>query len=218
MKIFYRGLFGLLIITLPLVVILGGSSLALRMPDVYGYQLKANEIIDEIDLDVENDQLAQFFSDFMFGKIDELQMEATYRGRDQQVFSQGENIAMHHYKAFADKLILPLILTFIIGIISYVMLFLQEKETAMRVAFKIGTGIYALLMTGIVLLYMIPNTRTYFYHILFKYTFGSDDIVPLILTASFAGQMIVTILFISGIALALFSYATWQITKEKRMF
>lgn len=218
MKIFYRGLFVILIIMLPLVVIMGGSNLALRMPDVYGYQLKSSEITDEIDLNVENDQLVQVFSDYMFGKTDEFQLEATYRGRDQKVFNQGESIAMHNYKAFVDKTILPLIFATITGIISYMMLFLQEKGMALRVAFKISTGIYAILMTIISLLYVIPYTRSYFYQVIFNYVFDADDIVPLILTTSLASQMILATAFLSGVGLALIGYTTWKITKAKRMF
>lgn len=218
MKILFRGLFVLLIVVLPFIVILGGSNLAMRMPDVYVYQLNDSQITEEIDLDVDNEELAEVFSDFMFGKSDDFKLNANYRGREQEVFSQGENIAMHNYKGFIDRTVIPLIIFTILGIISYTMLFLQEKDIALRVAFKIGASLYAFFMVIISILYLIPVTKSYFFNLIFHYTFGSDDIIPVILTSSFASQMILGITFVSGVALALIGYATWQITKTKRMF
>ena len=96
MSIFYRILFIIIAVCIPVVCILSAFNTVFRLPDLYVYEFNRNQIASEIDLGITDEELGQFFSDFMKGKEDEFDLFAEYRDREQAVFGTVEQINMEN--------------------------------------------------------------------------------------------------------------------------
>jgi hypothetical protein len=74
MNIFYRILFVVIAVCIPAVSILSAFNIVFRMPDLYRYEFNRYEVASQVDLGITDDELGQFFSDFMMEKKDDFDL------------------------------------------------------------------------------------------------------------------------------------------------
>ena len=218
MSIFYRILLIIIAICIPVVAVFSALNIVFRMPDLYVYEFNSNQIANEIDLGIKDDELGQFFSDFMSGKEKDFNLFAEYRDREQSVFGTGEQINMENARKLLNYTIYLFGGAFVLSIISCGIFLVKKKKYELRIAFKTSMIVFAVLQVIIYILFYIGKIRTFFYGIIFVNPFGADDALPLMLTERFARLSLVSNSIVALILMVIFASVIWKLTKPRRMF
>jgi len=218
MKIFYRILFIIVAICIPVTAVFTAANIVFRMPDLYVYEFNNNQVADEIDLGISDEELGQFFSDFMIGKMEEFDLVTDYRDREQAVFGTGEQINMEHARTLLNRTLYVLGGALILTVLSYWILLAKKKKLELRIAFKAGVFVFTAMQIMIYLFFYIAQLRTFFFNKIFIVAFGADDALPLMLTGEFARLSLVASTVISLVLLIILASVTWKLTKPRRMF
>jgi hypothetical protein len=179
MKIINRTLFALLILAVPLTCILAAVNLSARLPDVYRYEFNRSEIIDEIGLGVTNDELAQFFSQYMLGRLDDFQY--TDAKRERPIFGTGEAVFMGQLRELLNRSLFCLIGAVCFILFAYWFLLRRDRKEAVRFAYRAGMALYALIAAGIAFLLYNKTLLADAFDGFFLYKFEETDIVPQLL-------------------------------------
>jgi hypothetical protein len=188
------------------------------MPDLYVYEFNRNQVAKEIDLDIKDDELGQFFSDFMKGKNEEFSMDAEYRDREQTVFGTVEKINMDHFRALLNISLYILGGALISAAACGWFFWFKKMKYELRIAFKGGIFTQAVLLVIGYVAFNFHQIRAFFYNWIFNISFGADDVLPVMLTKEFAFLSLVAISTGSLIILAILASAVWRLTKPRRMF
>ncbi|MEL7656842.1 MAG: DUF1461 domain-containing protein [Bacillota bacterium] len=218
MSIFYRILFIIIAICIPVITVFGAMNIVYRMPDLYVYEFNNNEIANEIDLGIKDDELGQFFSDFMTGKEKEFDLFTEYRDREQSVFGTGEQINMENARKLLNHTLYIIGIALILAVISYGVFLLKKKKYELRIAFKTSIIVFAVMQAVFYILFLIEKTREFLYEMIFINPFGADDALPLMLTERFAKISVIANSVVALIMLIILASITWRITKPRRMF
>lgn len=218
MKIFYRILFGMIAICIPIVSIFSACNIVFRLPDLYVYEFNSNEISNEIDLSIPDDELGQFFSDFMIGKEADFDLFTEYRDREQAVFGADEQINMENARKLLNDTLYIIGSAALLIIVSYWILILKKKKYELRLAFKGGIAVFTAMQVLFYAAFYFENTRTFFYRLIFINPFGADDVLPLMLTGRFVSLSMLANSVVAMILMVIFASVTWRLTKPRRMF
>ncbi len=205
-------------LSIPVVVILGAANAVLRLPDLYVYEFNSAEIASEIDLDITDDELGHFFSDFMKGKNDKFDLFTEYRDREQSVFGHIEQLNMENARKILNYTIYVLAGAVLLLIVSYWIMLAKRRKFELRNAFKGGIMVFAVLQILQYALFYSDNARSFFYGLIFINPYGADDVLPLILTEHFAWLCITANTIAAAVILLIFASITWRLTKPRRMF
>ncbi|HHU18124.1 MAG: DUF1461 domain-containing protein [Anaerovoracaceae bacterium] len=218
MKVFLRIISVIAAICVPVAAILGASNLILRLPDLYTYEFRSKQIVREINLSISDDELGQFFSDYMKGKNEEFDLIAEYRNREQAVFGPAEQLNMENARRMLNHTAFILGISAVLIIASYWILLNKKRKTTLRMAFKGGVAIFAALQISIYVLFFNEKTRSFFYDLIFINSYEAEDALPLILTQDFAKLCIYANFIVSAIFMLIFFSITWNLSRPRRMF
>ncbi|WP_027399534.1 hypothetical protein [Anaerovorax odorimutans] len=218
MRVMYRIFFGALILIIPLISIIGAGNIVLRMPDVYTYQFNSMEFSGEVTIDKTNEELGDFISSFMFGKIENFDLRGYFEDIDKDIFKTEENVIMNNFRSFLNKSMIIFTIITIIAVIMYVILFRADRKLALRISFKITFIFYLMLVIAGVICFILSKTREYIYYIIFKNPLLEDGALASIMTNELAKMCVIGIIIVSAIILAGLASLTWKITRPRRMF
>ena len=218
MSIFYRILAAVIAICIPVMALFTALNIVLRMPDLYIYEFNSNQVANEIDLGMTDDDLGQFFSDFMIGKVNEFELVAEYRDREQNVFGTSEQINMENARKLLNITLYIVGGTFALNALCYGIFLLKKKKFELRIAYKAGIIVFTIMQAVIYIFYSIGKIRVWFYHYIFINPFGADDALPLMLTEKLAKMCLIADSFIALILIIILASVTWKMTKPRRMF
>jgi hypothetical protein len=179
MKIINRTLFALLILAVPLTCILAAVNLSARLPDIYRYEFNRSEIIAEIGLGVTNDELAQFFSHYMLGSLDDFQY--TDVKRERPIFGIGEAVFMGQLRELLNRSLYGLAGMVCLILFTYWFLLRRDRKEAVRIAYRAGMVLYVLIAAGIAFMLYKKDLLTDVLDGFFLYKFEETDIVPQLL-------------------------------------
>ena len=218
MRIFYRVLVIMIAVCIPLVSIFGALNLVYRIPDIYVYEFNSKQIAAEVDLEITDDELGTFFSDYMKGKEENFDLFAEYRDREQAVFGTGEQINMANARTILNDTLYILGGAALLVLVSYAICIAKKRKQELRVAFKGGIIVFAVVQVGLYAAFFTDFSRNFFYHKLYINPFGADDVLPLMLTKHFAELSLYAITAVSLVITIAIASATWRLTKPRRMF
>ncbi len=218
MSIFNRIIFFIIAISIPVVCILSAFNIVFRMPDLYSYEFNKNQIADEIDLNMKEDELGKFFSEFMTGKKDDFELFTEYRDREQDVFGTVEQINMENARRLLNDSVYILGGAGILAVISCCVYLTTKRKQELRMAYKGGILVYTILMVILFVMFNIDQPKEFLYRLVFINTFGTDDVLPLMLTERFAQMSLIAVTAISLIILVVLASIIWRLTKPRRMF
>jgi len=68
------------------------------------------------------------------------------------------------------------------------------------------------------ILFNIHQSKEFWYRMIFINPFGTDDVLPLMLSGHFAQMSLIAITAISLILLVILASIIWRLTKPRRMF
>jgi len=149
MRIFYRVLVIMIAVCIPLVSIFGALNLVYRIPDIYVYEFNSKQIAAEVDLEITDDELGTFFSDYMKGKEENFDLFAEYRDREQAVFGTGEQINMANARTILNDSLYILGGAALLVLVSYAICIAKKRKQELRVAFKGGIVVFAVVQVGL---------------------------------------------------------------------
>ncbi len=218
MKVFYRIIIVVIAVCIPAVSILSAFNIVFRMPDLYRFEFNRNQTASQVDLGITDDELGQFFSDFMMGKKDDFDLFTEYRDREQAVFGTVEQINMENARKQLNLTLYILGGAGILSILGYLILLMKKKKYELRTAFKGGILVFTATLVLFYFLLNTDQTRMFLYRYVFIDPFGADDVLPLMLTKQFSQLGLVAISAVSFIILLILASVTWRLTKPRRMF
>ncbi len=218
MSIFYRILTIIIAVCMPVVSICAACNIVFRLPDLYVYEFNNQEIAREIDLGMHDDELGQFFSDFMKGKENAFDLFTEYRDREQNVFSTDEQINMENVRKLLNLTLYIAGIALFLSILCYFLFLWKKMKYELRMAFKAGIVVFAVLQVLLHITFNISPVRAFFYHVIFINPFGADDVLPLMLTERFARLSMFANSAVALIAMVILTSITWRLTKPRRMF
>ncbi len=218
MGIFNRVLFFIIAVSIPVVCILSAFNIVFRMPDLYIYEFNKDQIADEIDLGMKDDELGKFFSDFMTGKKDNFDLFTEYRDREQDVFGTVEQINMENARRLLNDTIYVLGGAGVLAVAGCCVYLIKKRKHELRIAYKGGILVYTILMVILFILFNINQSKEFLYRLIFINPFGTDDVLPLMLSEQFAQMSLIAITAISLILLVILASIIWRLTKPRRMF
>jgi hypothetical protein len=218
MNIFYRILFVVIAVCIPAVSILSAFNIVFRMPDLYRYEFNRYQVASQVDLGITDDELGQFFSDFMMEKKDDFDLFTEYRDREQAVFGTVEQINMENARKQLNFTLYIIGGAGILSVLSYLILLIKKKKYELRVAFKAGIFAFTVTLVLFYLLLYIDQTRTFLYRHIFIDPFGADDVLPIMFSKQFPQLSLVAISAVSLVILLILASVTWRLTKPRRMF
>lgn len=218
MRIFYRIVFIFVAIGIPAVTILSALNIVFRMPDLYAFKFTRAQISNEIDLGIKDDELAEFFSDFMRGKIDDFDLFTEYRDREQSVFGTVEQGNMENVRKLLNQTLYYLGGAALITVSGAIVFLAKKRKHLFRTAFKAGIFIQTVVLVAAHIIMNLDRQRAFFYHLLFPNQFGADDVLPLMLTKQFAQIGLAAVSVISFVLLAILASVVWRLTQPRRMF
>lgn len=218
MSIFYRILFIIIAVSIPVVSILSAFNVVFRLPDIYVYEFNRNQIAAEIDLGISDEELGQFFSEFMKGKEDDFDLFTEYRDREQAVFGTVEQINMENARRLLNDSLYVIGGTVFLAILSYFIFLLKKKKQELRIAFKSGIFAFAIMLILFYAVFYIDQSRAFLYRQIFINPFGADDVLPLMLSEQFAQMSMLAVSAVALVILVILTSITWRLTKPRRMF
>lgn len=218
MRFFIRVVSVIIAICVPVVVILSASNIVFRMPDIYIYEFRNMEIVREVNLGITDEELGQFFSDFMKGSNEEFELLTEYRDREQSVFGPNEQFNMDNARKLMNYTVYALGASVLLIIISYWFLMNKKRKSALRMAFKGGIAVFATLQILLYALFFNDRARSFFYDLIFTSPYDADDVLPMILTEHFAKLCMYANSIISIIIMLILLSITLRLTKPRRMF
>ena len=207
-----------LLISLPISVICLTYNLALRLPDLYQYEFKASGVLEDMNLEMNEDELGMFFSDFMMKKTEEFQIEYKFGENTDPLFTGEEQEAMEKFRWNADILLVIGGISFIFAFAAYLLLYKQNLKMLIRRTFTKAAVAY-LVLAGILAALMLINPMTTLQHdMIFNYEVKEFQALPKLITSSLLFRFEAATLFVSFVAMILLWYFTWKITKPRRIF
>ncbi len=218
MGIAYRILTIIVAVCISVVAILGACNIVFRMPDLYVYEFTSQEISSKIDLNMQDDELGHFFSDFMRGKEKELELSSEYRDREQDVFGTIEQMNMENARKLLNHSLYILIGTLLAAVICYAIFLWKKMKYELRLAFKGGVGVFITMQVFLHITFNIDAVRAFYYNVIFPITFGADDALPTMLTERFARLCVFANSAVAFVILIILASVTWRMTKPRRMF
>jgi hypothetical protein len=203
---------------IPLVALISAANAAFRLPDIYRYEFNRSGVLSEINLEVSSNELSEFFSDYMFGSLDDFQITGFYMGRLRPVFSIGEGTVMEQMRSLLNKSVLLLGGLLVLILFIYWFLLRQDRKEAVRIAYRAGMALYALILLGVFAVTMIEDLRQNILNSFFIYTFDESDILPQLLPFPFFIENLFIMIAISLIILTVGHSVTKRLTRPDRMF
>lgn len=218
MKIVNLVLTIIIIISTPIAIISLANNLTTRMPDLYQYEFKSTEILGELSIEKSEDEMGQFFSEFMTGKTEKFQIVYQFGDNTDNLFANNEQITMTKLKRTSDKILGLGIIALILSLISYFLLYKQNLKILLRKTFLKVSALFAVLIGIITLGAFISPVIDSVYRFMFNYEIKSFMALPKLLPTSFFVHSLLTTAVISIIGMLILWYFTWKITKPRRIF
>jgi len=204
---------------IPSICILTAANITFRIPDIYRYELNRNGITQEINLEVSTDKLAQFFSDYMSGSLDNFQYTAFFMGRERPIFGIGEEAIMSQCRSILNLSLVALALMLFILLFIIWFLLWQKKKQAVRIGYYASIVLYSILSALLVTIVAVKEFREKVYIEFSVYKFEEADVLPQLFPAdSFFMEHAVVIIIIS-LFMITFGYSIIKrLTYPDRMF
>lgn len=208
----------ILVISVPVSIICLANNLTTRMPDLYQYEFKSTEILKDLSVEKNEDEMGQFFSEFMLGKTQKFQIEYQFGDNTDNLFTHDEQNTMEKFKSMSNTILFTGLVALLFSLVSYFLLYKQNLKMLLRRTFSRSTIIFAASVGAITLATFLSPLIKIQYALLFDYELKTFLALPKLLPKSFFIHSALATVVLSIIAMMLLWYFTWKITKPRRIF
>lgn len=208
----------ILIICIPVASICVAYNLSARLPDLYQYQFKSSEVIGALSLEMDENQLGEFFSQYMTGESDKFQIEYQFGENTDKLFTGDEQETMLKLREKADIVFLAGGIALALALLSYFLIYKQNLKMLLRRSFNKALVLYVLLAATILILTFVEPVVKMEYARLFPYAMKDFLVLPQLLPLKFFVYSAWATVALSLIIMLFSWYFTWKITKPRRIF
>src|SRR5665648_167043 len=218
MKILNLILAIILVISMPVSIICLANNLTTRMPDLYQYELKSTEVLSDLSVEKNEDEMGQFFSEYMLGKTQKFQIEYQFGDNTDNLFTPDEQKTMEKFKSSSNLILFTGLAALLFSLVSYFLLYKQNLKMLLRRTFSRAAVLFGAFIVAITLATFMSPLIKIQYAFLFDYEIKSFLVLPKLLPESFFIHSALTTVGISIIIMLILWYFTWKITKPRRIF
>src|SRR5665648_802891 len=208
----------ILVISMPVSIICLANNLTTRMPDLYQYELKSTEVLSDLSVEKNEDEMGQFFSEYMLGKTQKFQIEYQFGDNTDKLFTHNEQNSMEKFKSLSNVILFTGLVALFFSLVSYFLLYKKNLKMLLRRTFFMLVFLFCFFIGAITLATLLSLLIKIQYALLFDYKIKSYLVLPKLLPKSFFMHSALTTVGISIIIMLIFWYFTWKITKPRRIF
>ena len=194
---------------LPMISVLAAGNAIARTPDFYSYEFTKAQISAEIEGEISDQDLGEFFSSFMTGETERFQYSSWKPEWERELFTEEEENCMTEVRQILNGFAGLLAGLFILSAIACVVLVRTGEKNRLRFAFKISAGIFFALWAVLAPLMLQVSLPV---------ALGEDSLLSLMINARFLRESVIAAAAASAVAMLLLASLLWRISKPKRMF
>ena len=208
----------ILVISMPVSIICLANNLTTRMPDLYQYELKSTEVLSDLSVEKNEDEMGQFFSEYMMGKTQKFQIEYQFGDNTDNLFASDEQQSMEKFKSSSNVILFTGLVALFFSLTSFFLLYKQNLKMLIRRTFSRAAIIFAAFVGAITLATFLSPLIKIQYAFLFDYEIKPFLVLPKLLPKSFFIHSALTTVGLSIIIMLILWYFIWKITKPRRIF
>ncbi len=208
----------ILTINIALIAIFTGTNLITRYPDLYSFEFTNTEIFNEIDLVYDEDELANIFSNYLFGEISDFQIVAEYQGREVEVFSNQEQIGMQNLKTLLNYIFIISIIILPISILIVLFMIRKGWKVLVRRAYNYSLGLFGIFWVAIWISYFAGWFSKLTNYYIITGINDSETVLGLLINTGFQRDWLLFTMIASSVFMLIVRMIIWKYTKERRMF
>jgi hypothetical protein len=196
-------------VLLPFLAIFASVNVAVRIPDVYSFDLSRTMVVSELKINVEDSQISDLISHYMVHKTNRFQLSQKdkYNDADTPIFSPDDAINLSKYRNAADILLYIAIFAMIICTLAFIHLVRTKRKRSLRRSLFAGLIIYIGSMIGFTLSLFDKDTLTVVTKDILGINYSRYDL----LTKLFGEGLRVEMLVVSGVISLLIIIAAYYI-------
>ena len=217
MNVLMRFLYIALILCIPVTSFLIAENLVCRAPDLYNYEFTKSQVLYEIDAGVSDNEMGEFFSDFMMGK----EKEFTYiadEDRPVNLFNANESGTMKQVRYVLNVSAVILSAAVFIGTAAAAVFFYRLQKEKVRMSYKWSWAVYTGMIIGFFASIYIPAVNKTVFQWISADGFGAESLLLQLITPVFIRDWFIANFIISLIAMIVLGSEILRITRPKRMF
>lgn len=218
MKILLRLSIWALVILLPVVAILTAQNLVSRAPDLYRYEFTAGNVSHEYKIGSSDSELAEFFSDFMWGKERQFSLQVSVNEQEQDVFTIYEEIVAQTVRSFMNLTAAVAFAGLLLGAVSIGLLRRYDLREKIRWAYKVSWGWFVLLWMFLTAIFILPAFSVQLFSFLDVIPSSADSLLFRLITAEFMKDWFWAGIAFSVIGMTVIGFLLWSLSKPKLMF
>lgn len=207
-----------LTINICIVAIFTGENIITRFPDIYSYEFTKSQITKELDLNYDDKLLAEVFSNYLFGKSEEFQVVAEYQGREVEVFTNAEQIAISKIKTGLNINLAIAVIGLLVSIAIIVFMIKRGWKEYVRQAYNYSLIFFSSTWLVIWICYFTGLIDKLLNHLFFGGVIDPDTVLVALLGGSFLRDWLSFNLVASCIFMIISRIIIWKFTEERRMF
>lgn len=218
MKRVNRILLILFIIMLPITVVSLGANITARMPDVYQFDFKATNGLSGLYLEKSDDEMGEFISDFMFGKVEAFQLEVGDDDEKELVFTAEESTAVAKARTYLNVLMVVGLVAMVIAVAAVIMAKRYGLDKELRGYFKKSVSVYAVITVAYVVVFFVILNMGHSPGEIVGYVPMEDEVLPLIFTKGLLTKICLTSAVVGSVLYGLIGYLIYKLTEPKKIF
>ncbi|WP_165445180.1 lipoprotein intramolecular transacylase Lit [Bacilliculturomica massiliensis] len=205
---------------LPLVILAGAVNLIVRMPDFYQFEFNRTETPKTINLNVKNDDFADFFSDFMWGKKKEFELLVANDATDQEesVFPPEEQAAMERFRTILNLVSMAGAVALLPAAAAYYLWIRDGGKEQLRRAFLASVALLVVYAGFCVFGLLSPGPSEFLKDVFMGGSFSEDGLLYYVFTKKFVLHGAAAAGAVTAIIYLVVGMATWSVTRPYRMF
>ncbi len=209
MKVMTYTFLVLLVICLPVTAILAAENAVCRAPDFYSYEFTKVQASKNIEGDISENELGEFFSDFMLGKTEDFLYLSYDKEEEREPFTKQEGQFMKSFRSLLDVSAVVLAATLAFSTAASIFLIRRHEKEKLRLALKCSLGAFGILWIILVPLILQADVPSFF---------KADSFLSLTITSDVIGAWVFAGVVSSAIALGILLSVLWKFSRPKRMF
>jgi hypothetical protein len=209
-------------LALPLSSVALGLNVALRIPDVYAFDMSRTvvekDLKETVGAAVTSSAIADKMSEYMMHKTDIFQVRAETDTRAYPVFTLGDAAAMEGFRAGLDGVWKFFIVFFPLGLICFVLVPVLRRRAILRRGHFAAMVIYLGTLLGIAIFTQTGGALASFFDEYLGVSFGEYDVLPTLFDRWLSLEAVAVALGVSLVIMLAAQAVVMKLTKGYRVF
>jgi hypothetical protein len=207
-------------VLLPFFAIFSAANVAVRIPDVYSFDLSRTMIVSELKINVDDSAISDLISHYMMHKTDRFQLSQKdkFSEAETPIFSPDDAINLSKYRRAADVLLYIAVASIVFCVISFAYLQRTKRKRSLRRSLFASLIIYIGSMFGLALSLYDKATRNSIADDILGINYSKHDVLPKFFGAGLRTEMLIVSGVISLLIIIVVYYIVMHFTKGYTLF